>query len=73
MILSMPSESLTKEDILHRAEEFGIDLSLLRERLKLSPTDRVEYHKRCLRSLESVVQEVKRARSRNYPQGSVRQ
>jgi hypothetical protein len=63
---------MTKEEILRRAEEFGIDLSLLRENLKLSPTERVESHKHALKSLESFIQKVKRARHRINSQGSDR-
>ncbi|MBI3949015.1 MAG: hypothetical protein HY314_00960 [Acidobacteria bacterium] len=61
----MNSELDSKEEILRRAVEFGVDLSLLRERLKLSPTERLELHKQALLSFESFVREVKRARRAN--------
>lgn len=39
---------------LARAEAFGIDLSLLRESLKLTPTERLEYHEGVLEFAEAL-------------------
>lgn len=39
------------DDVLRRAEAFGVDLSLLRERLAWTPTERLE---RLLETLEFV-------------------
>jgi hypothetical protein len=72
MIERVNPEPHSKEEILRRAEEYGIDLSLLREQLKMSPTQRVESHRQFLRSVESFILEVKRARHRTHSQGSVR-
>lgn len=57
---------------LEWAEQEGIDLSLLRERLKLSPTQRLEAHKRALASLLSFVSEVDHARHRGHSQSALR-
>ena len=37
-----------RENALERAVRFGVDLSLLRERLALTPTERLERHQRAL-------------------------
>jgi hypothetical protein len=73
MLLPVSSASLSKEEILYRAAEFGIDLSLLREQLKLSPTERLESHKQFLLSVESFAREVNRARRRSDPQDAVKE
>ena len=69
----MDSEVRSREEILRWAEEFGIDLSLLREQLKLSPTERLESHKQFLLSIESFISEVKRARRRSHSEGSIKE
>lgn len=56
---------------LRRAEAEGIDLSLLRDRLELSPTERLEAHRQALLSILSLGEEVQRARHRRNPQGSL--
>jgi len=73
MILSVSDESHSREEILCRAKEFGIDLDLLREQLQLSPTERLEFHKQFLLSLESFISEVKRARNRSHSQDSIKE
>jgi hypothetical protein len=53
----MPDDSTDakeERDVLAEAEQEGIDLSLLRENLRLTPTERVERNLRCLRSLLDV-------------------
>ena len=35
---------LDPKEVLARASEYGVDLSQLRERLRLSPTERIELH-----------------------------
>ncbi len=58
---------------LSRLEAEGIDLSLLRERLKLSPTERLEAHRQALLSILSFAEEVQRARHRrdSHAPGSI--
>lgn len=41
-------------EVLRRADEFGVDLSLLRERLELTPTERLERHARALELVEAM-------------------
>ena len=50
-VMSNPSTPLSPEQaerFLQEAKDFGIDVSLLRERLNLSPTERLEYHAQAL-------------------------
>lgn len=42
------------EEILNWAERDGVDLSMLRERLRLSPTDRLRRHDRALALVEAM-------------------
>ena len=42
------------DEALARAEAFGIDLSLLRESLKLTPTERLRRHDEALAFMETV-------------------
>ena len=42
------------DEALARAEAFGIDLSLLRESLKLTPTERLRRHEEALEFMEAV-------------------
>ena len=37
-----------RHDALRRAEAFGVDLSLLRESLRLTPAERLDRHQRAL-------------------------
>lgn len=37
------------DEVLAEAEAYGVDLSQLRERLKLTPTERAEQHQKFLR------------------------
>ena len=48
---------------VERAIEFGIDISLLIENLKLTPTERLQKLQQVLDSLESFRQEVAKARA----------
>src|SRR5207244_2564031 len=48
-------------EVLARAEEFGIDLTLLYENLKRTPTERLERHQAALAFLETM-----REAGRNY-------
>ena len=41
-------------EVLRRAVEYGIDLSLLRERLRLTPTARLERHQAALKFMHEV-------------------
>ena len=58
----------TAEEILAEAERDGVDLSMLRERLKLTPEERLRRHRQALALVEAL-REVGR-RSRNAPGGS---
>ena len=44
----------TSEEILRWAEQDGVDLSMLRERLRLSPTDRLRRHEHALALVEAL-------------------
>ncbi len=50
-------------EILARAEQEGIDLSMLRERLRLTPTQRLERHQAALALVEAL-RDAKRKGSR---------
>lgn len=41
------------DEVLRRAEEYGIDLSLLRENLRLTPTERLRRHEEALELLNA--------------------
>ncbi len=41
-------------EILHWAEQDGVDLSLLRERLRLTPTERLQRHQTALALVETL-------------------
>lgn len=56
---------------LQRAAAVGVDLTLLRERLRLTPTERLEVHRQALASIQSFTEEVQRARHRRNSQGSL--
>jgi len=66
-----PLQCAVRPEAHDRAEAEGIDLSLLRERLKLSPTERLESHKQVLISLQSLISEVNRARHRSHSEGTL--
>ncbi|MEK6589695.1 MAG: hypothetical protein AABZ11_03365 [Nitrospinota bacterium] len=55
----------SKKDAVQEAIDFGIDVTLLYERIPLSPTERVERHQQVL----EFVEELKRARQRKYGKG----
>ena len=42
MEIDFPPDDATPDEVLAWAEEFGVDLSMLRERLRMTPTERVE-------------------------------
>ena len=42
------------EEILRWAEQDGVDLTMLRERLRLSPTDRLRRHESALALVEAI-------------------
>ena len=42
MEIKFPPDDATPDEVLAWAEEFGVDLSMLRERLRMTPTERVE-------------------------------
>ena len=44
MEIKFPPDDATPDEVLAWAEEFGVDLSMLRERLRMTPTERVERH-----------------------------
>ncbi len=44
----------TSEEILRWAEQDGVDLSMLREGLRLSPTDRLRRHESALALVEAL-------------------
>lgn len=50
-IMNSPFNS---EEILRWAEQDGVDLSMLRERLRLSPTDRLRRHESALALVEAL-------------------
>lgn len=50
-------------EVLAWAEQDGVDLSMLRERLRLSPTERLERHQAALALVEAL-RDVKRKASR---------
>ncbi|PSQ71308.1 MAG: hypothetical protein BRD38_02385 [Bacteroidetes bacterium QH_9_67_14] len=52
------------DDALARAAEYGVDLSQLRERLRLSPTERWEYNKK----LYGAFREFRKAGREHYHQ-----
>jgi hypothetical protein len=52
----MKKPILSDESVLQQAIEAGVDLSLLVERLKLSPTERVLWHQAALESVLAVRQ-----------------
>jgi hypothetical protein len=55
--------SARRRDALRRAEEFGVDLSLLRELLALTPTERLERHQRALELVLEVREAGRRQRA----------
>jgi len=57
------SRSDLPKSAVGRAIEFGIDISLLIENLKLTPTERLMKLQQVLNSLESFRQEVAKARA----------
>lgn len=63
--------SPTPQTALQRAAAVGVDLTLLRERLRLTPTERLEAHRQALVSIQNFTEEVQRARHRRNPQGSL--
>jgi hypothetical protein len=44
------------EEVLRWAEQDGVDLTMLRERLRLSPTDRLRRHESALALVEAIKQ-----------------
>jgi hypothetical protein len=48
------SANSSAREILVRAEQYGIDLSLLRERLHWTPTERIERHQAALALAEAL-------------------
>ncbi len=57
------SDSLKPKTAVERAIEFGIDISLLIENLKLTPTERLRKAQQVLDSLVSFQQEVAKSRA----------
>jgi hypothetical protein len=49
---------------VERAIEFGIDITLLLENLKLTPTERIRRHQRALESVVAFQEEARRFRDR---------
>ena len=43
-----PGQAGDRQAALDRAEAWGVDLSLLRETLRLTPTERIDRHQRAL-------------------------
>jgi len=54
----------TPKTAVERAAEFGIDISMLIENLKLTPTERLRKAQRALESILTLREEAARARSR---------
>lgn len=46
--------TLSAPDILAWAEQDGVDLSMLRERLRLTPTERLQHHQAALELVEAL-------------------
>lgn len=46
--------SRESEDVLAWAERDGVDLTMLRERLRLTPTDRIRRHQKALELTEAL-------------------
>lgn len=57
-----PTSNYKPKDPIQEAIDFGIDVTLLYERVKLSPTERIERHQQMLEFAE----ELKRARKKKY-------
>jgi hypothetical protein len=49
-----PDRDLVPTDPLQRAVWYGIDLTLLRENLRRTPTERLENHRRALEAVEAI-------------------
>ena len=59
----------SSEEILRWAEQDGVDLSMLRERLRLSPSDRLRRHESALSLVEALknAKEARRSASVSLP------
>jgi hypothetical protein len=53
----------TPQDVLAWAERDGVDLSMLRERLCLTPTERIQRHQAVLTLVEALQQAKKQGRN----------
>jgi hypothetical protein len=58
-------EEWTTREILSWAEQDGVDLSMLRERLRLTPTERLQRHQAALELVEAIKQATLIVPSRN--------
>jgi len=58
------NDSNPPKTAVERAVEFGIDISLLIENLKLTPTERLRKSQRALEAILTLREEAARARSR---------
>ena len=55
---------MSAEEMMKRAREYGVDLSMLRERLRWTPTQRLEHHQSAL----ELVTELRRAGAKHRAQ-----
>lgn len=64
--MNLPSES---EEVLEWAERDGVDLTMLRERLRLTPTDRIRRHQNALELIDALkaAKEPRRSASNRTP------
>jgi hypothetical protein len=54
MTLNMPPDSATPEEVLAWAKDFGVDLSMLRERLRMTPTQRLLRHQQAFKMVDAM-------------------
>jgi hypothetical protein len=62
-----PDPASMPADPLRRAIWYGIDLTLLKENLRRTPTERLENHRRALRAVEEIQRAARERRIRTAP------